>query len=81
MTFEEFAKGVRGLSCPLCCAPLDLEEGEYGGCSSIQYFNTVCTECSFAYTDVLSMHKGTTGEEIQKDFNELVEVLTKRCSG
>ena len=81
MTFKEFDKRVGELSCPLCCSPLELGEEEAGVCSHYQYFNVECTKCSFAYVDALSLSKDTTEEEIQNDFDELVEALTKRCNG
>ena len=80
MIYKEFERRVRGLFCPLCCAPLDLEEGEYGLCSSTQYFNAVCTKCSFVYADALSLDELATEEDIQRRFDGLEKALIRRCN-
>ena len=79
MTRREFEKWVSEMSCPLCCAPLELEEAYTCGCSSSWYYDAVCTKCSFAYKDVLSISGQTTGEDIQEDFDDLVKAMNKRC--
>lgn len=79
MTRKEFEKRVGKMSCPLCCAPLDLEEANDSGCSSSWYYDVVCTKCSFAYRDALSINNQTTEKDIQEDFDDLAKAMNERC--
>jgi len=82
MTYKEFEERIEELSCPLCCAHLELEEEpECGACVTHQTYNAICSECDFAYKDVLHLNRRTTDDDIQKMFDEMVEGLTKRCNG